>query len=230
MAVGFKIIDSTGAVIYEQTSVIDSVASGETVTVTFPAGSSLTIAGVYTIRSYSELSGDQIRGNDSLIGTFIVLPLEKDIQPYAFISPENGSSVAYDSVLTPQASFTNNGSALQNNVTVGFKIIDSTDAVIYEQTSVIDSVASGETVTVNFPASGYLAIAGVYTIRSYSELSGDQIRGNDSLSGTFIVLPLEKDIQPYAFISPENGSSVAYDSVLTPRQALQTTALLYRIM
>ena len=64
MTVGFKIIDSTGAVIYEQTSVIDSVASGETVTVNFPASSSLTIAGVYTIRSYSELSGDQIRGND----------------------------------------------------------------------------------------------------------------------------------------------------------------------
>ena len=112
---------------------------------------------------------------------------------------------------------TNNGSALQNNVTVGFKIIDSTDVVIYEQTSVIDSVASGETVTVTFPVSSYLTIAGVYTIRSYSELPGDQIRGNDSLSGTFIVLPLEKDIQPYAFISPENGSSIAYDSVLTPQ-------------
>ena len=92
-----------------------------------------------------------------------------------------------------------------------FKIIDSTGAVIYEQTSVIDSVASGETVTVTFPASGNLAIAGTYLVRIYSELPGDQIRGNDSLSGTFIVLPIEKDIQPYAFISPENGSSVAYD-------------------
>ncbi|MEZ4821128.1 MAG: hypothetical protein R2942_01485 [Ignavibacteria bacterium] len=44
-----------------------------------------------------------------------------------------------------------------------------------------------DTLTVTFPESNALTTAGNYTISSYCELSGDQITGNDSITGSITI-------------------------------------------
>ena len=107
-----------------------------------------------------------------------------DIQATAFISPTNGGSVIAGASFSPQASFTNNGTATQTSVTVRYRICtDGTCTTeLYNQTSIIGSIASGVTTTVTFPSTSLSA--GSYVIRAKAELAGDQVPGNDEISGT----------------------------------------------
>ncbi|MBK9984671.1 MAG: hypothetical protein IPP15_20290 [Saprospiraceae bacterium] len=121
-------------------------------------------------------------------GTFIA-PVANDIQATAFIDPTNGGSKITGVAFSPQASFTNNGTATQTSVPVRYKIIGPSPAVteVYNQTGTIASIATGITSTVTFP-SATIAAAGTYTIQAISELPGDGVPGNDQISGTLTVL------------------------------------------
>ncbi len=117
-------------------------------------------------------------------GTFIAPPAN-DIQATAFISPLSGSSVVTGASFSPQASFTNNGTATQTSVTVRYRILDATLTEVYNNTQVIASIATGVTTTVTF-ASTSLAVAGTYTIYARSELVGDAVPANDEINGTLL--------------------------------------------
>ncbi|HKP54355.1 MAG TPA: C25 family cysteine peptidase [Chloroflexia bacterium] len=116
--------------------------------------------------------------------------LANDMQAAAFIDPTNGGTKIANVAFSPQASFTNAGTATQTNVPVRYKIIDSGSNVVYNQTATIASIGSQGTTTVTFP-SVTLASAGTYTIQAIAELVGDQNTANDMISGTlFIKAPL----------------------------------------
>jgi len=107
-----------------------------------------------------------------------------DIAAVTFINPTNGSTIPTGANFTPQARFNNNGTATQTNVTVRFRIIDSSMTVIYNQTATIASIAPLQNVDVSFPSTS-IATPGAYTMTASAELAGDGNPGNDSINGAF---------------------------------------------
>ncbi len=116
-----------------------------------------------------------------------VTPVANDIAAVAIINPPPGSTRSTTTVITPQASFSNNGTAAQTNVPVRFKILDSSSAVVYNQTTTIPSLNPGQTVTASFP-NVTLTPAGTYTTQAFAELPGDQNTANDMVAGTVIII------------------------------------------
>jgi hypothetical protein len=142
------------------------------------AGITIDIDGDTRNATTPDIGADE--GNFTLVVT-------NDMQATAFIDPVNGGSKLAGTSFSPQASFTNNGSATQTNVTVRYRICtDGTCATtLYNQTNSIASIANGVTTTVTFPSTSLSA--GTYTIKAKAELAGDQVPGNDEITGTFTV-------------------------------------------
>ena len=130
-----------------------------------------------------------------------------DIGAVAFVEPANGSTVPTGS-LTPQARFTNNGTATQNNVTVRFRIFDSMMTEIYNQTATIATIAPLQNVVVTFPSTT-ISSPGAYTMQATAELAGDQNPANDTISGSFnTVVPISGTISV--------GTGQTYTSLTNP--------------
>jgi hypothetical protein len=107
-----------------------------------------------------------------------------DIAAVALLVPANGSTVLTGAAFTPQARFNNNGTATQTNVTVRFRIIDSSMVVIYNQTATIATIAPLQNVDVSFPSTSVVN-PGTYTMEASAELAGDANPGNNTISGSF---------------------------------------------
>jgi hypothetical protein len=116
-----------------------------------------------------------------------ITPPANDMQATAFISPTNGSNVSNAAAFSPSASFTNNGTAAQTNVTVRYKIINAGNVTVYNSTAIIPSIASGQTLVVTF-APVTLSTPGTYTIQADSELAGDAVPANDLITGSINVI------------------------------------------
>ena len=141
----------------------------------------IAIAGITT-----DLDGDIRQGSPGYTGSGtapdigadegeFTLVVVNDMQATAFIDPINGGSKLANTAFSPQASFTNNGSATQTNVPVRYRICtDGTCATtLYNHTNTIASIANGVTTTVTFPSTSLSA--GNYVIKAKSELVGDQV-------------------------------------------------------
>jgi hypothetical protein len=114
-----------------------------------------------------------------------VPPLPNDMQATAFVDPTNGGSKPEGVSFSPQASFTNNGTATQTSVTVRYRILDNLAVEVYNQTATIASSAPNVTTTVTFP--GTSLTAGSYAIKARAELVGDQVAANDEITGSLAV-------------------------------------------
>ena len=113
-----------------------------------------------------------------------VTPPMNDISATAIVNPANGSTVGTGMAFTPQASYTNIGTNAQTNVTVRFRILDSSTMEVYNQTAIITSINPGASTTVSFPSTS-VASVGTYTTIASVELAGDQNTANDSVNGSF---------------------------------------------
>ena len=114
-------------------------------------------------------------------------PVVNDMQATAFIDPTNGGAKLVGSTFSPQASFTNNGTANQTSVTVRYRIVDGAMVEIYNQTAAIASIASLATANVTFPSTS-IGTPGTYAIYARSELGSDTVPANDQIVGTLFVL------------------------------------------
>jgi hypothetical protein len=115
-------------------------------------------------------------------------PLAHDMQASTLITPANGALILIGQTFSPQATFTNNGTATETSVTVRYKIIDPSTATIYNQTAVIPTIAPLQNVLVTFPSTS-LSTAGVHTIQASSELAGDLDPSNDTKAGSVTAVP-----------------------------------------
>lgn len=111
-------------------------------------------------------------------------PTANDMAATGLLVPENGETIPTGVMFSPQARFTNNGTAAQTNVTVRYRILDASMTVVYNQTANISNINPLQNVIVTFPSTS-IAAAGVYTIEASSELAGDTVPGNDLITGTF---------------------------------------------
>ena len=102
------------------------------------------------------------------------------------MDPTNGGSKLAATSFSPQASFNNNGTSTQTNVTVRYRICtDGTCSTeLYNNTQTIASIAPLTPTTVTFASTS--VPAGTYTIKAKAELTGDQDPANDEITGTFI--------------------------------------------
>jgi hypothetical protein len=113
-----------------------------------------------------------------------------DVAAAAFIDPANGGSKQATVAFAPQASFSNVGTASQTNVPVRYRIFDSGNNEVYNQTATIASLPFGTTATVTFP-NATIASGGSYTIRATAELPGDGNAADDEIVGSLtVVIPI----------------------------------------
>lgn len=124
-------------------------------------------------------------GADEFAG---VPPAANDMAVVNFVTPANGALIPLGANFTPQATFTNNGTATQTNVTVRYRIISASTAVVYNQTATIASILPLQSLVVSFPATS-LGTAGAYTIEASTELAGDAVPANDLITGSITIVP-----------------------------------------
>ncbi len=142
-----------------------------------------------------------------------------DMAASGFVVPANGSTIPTGG-LTPQARFTNAGTATQTNVTVRFRIFDSSMMEIYNQIATIPTIAPLQSIVVSFPMTT-IANPGMYTMQASAELAGDQNTSNDTISGSFTAIePLGGTISV--------GTGETYTSLTNPGgvfEALNTAGI-----
>ncbi len=135
-------------------------------------------------------------------GTFTSFA-DNDIKPTSFASPADQDVIRNGSSFKPQGRFTNGGVLAQTNIPVRYRIIGPLPAssIVYDQTIVMASILSGATVLDSFPATT-LNTDGTYTIELISELVEDDVKTNDTLRASALVLsPLAGNI-PVGTASP----------------------------
>jgi hypothetical protein len=121
-------------------------------------------------------------GADEFSGT---APPANDIAASAFVVPTNGATFANGSSTTPQASFSNVGTATQTNIGVQFTI-SGPGGYAYTDNQVIASLAGGASTTVTFVAAPAFSTIGAYTM-SAAVTTADSNPANDVINGGFTV-------------------------------------------
>jgi hypothetical protein len=116
-----------------------------------------------------------------------ITPPANDISATAFVTPTNGSSVAQVVILSPQASFSNIGTATQTSVNVQFTITGP-GGYSYSNSQVIPSIIAGTSTTVTFASAPAFVSTGAYSM-SASVTTPDANPGNDTITGGFTVSP-----------------------------------------
>ncbi|MGI8820780.1 MAG: beta strand repeat-containing protein [Chthoniobacterales bacterium] len=116
-----------------------------------------------------------------------VIPPANDIAATAITNPPTGSSYGFGGVVTPQATFTNLGTAPQSGVMVQFTITGP-GGYSYSDTQTIATINPNQTITVNFAAAPAFTVAGTYTTAA-TVLTADQNLTNNQVTGSFTVVP-----------------------------------------
>ncbi|MEO8210439.1 MAG: choice-of-anchor J domain-containing protein [bacterium] len=88
------------------------------------------------------------------------------------------------STIAPKATFKNEGTSIQTNIPVTYKI---TGPVNYTSNKTITSLGAGASINVIFDST-FIPLQGTYNISAYSKLSNDQNRNNDTLKKTIRAL------------------------------------------
>jgi len=108
-----------------------------------------------------------------------------DIAATAIVTPVTGSAFVVGSTVTPQATFTNVGSATQTGVQVTFTI-SGPGGYTYSNTQTIATIAPNQTVTVTFAAAPAFTTAGSYATTA-TVTTPDANTANDTITGSFTV-------------------------------------------
>ncbi len=119
-------------------------------------------------------------GADEFAG---VPPPANDIAAASIVSPVNASTIPTGTTPTPQATFTNVGSATQTNVGVSFTI-SGPGGYTYTNPQIIATIAPFQSVTVTFAAAPTLTTPGAYTM-SASVTTPDSNGANNTVNGGF---------------------------------------------
>ncbi len=109
-------------------------------------------------------------------------PAANDIAAVGISAPATGSTIQTGTTITPQARFTNVGSATQTNVQVRFTITGP--SFNYTDTKTIASIEPNQTVTVTFAATPTLTGVGTYTTTA-AVITPDSNTVNDVVTGSF---------------------------------------------
>ena len=166
--VSFKI-----GTIYDQTITSITLSPGDTTTISFPVWSA--VIGTHSVLTYTYLSSDEWRGNDTAVSLIYVV-ITQDVGVDAVLSPDSIHLI--NTSLTPKTRIKNYGTLTQTNFSANCSIIGSDGAVRYTDTKTITSLASNDTVRINF-INWTPNISEVCTVKIRTNLIGDQNLAND---------------------------------------------------
>ncbi|MEP7218934.1 MAG: hypothetical protein ABI876_08445, partial [Bacteroidota bacterium] len=121
-------------------------------------------------------------------GTFLPL-LPNDFMAVQLVTPAPSTTTRANTLFSPIAVVANSGLNVQNNVNVRYRILNSVNAVVYNDIQTVTTLSSGFKQAVTFNQTGNqsgttLLAAGTYTIEITTQLAGDGDATNDVLTGT----------------------------------------------
>jgi hypothetical protein len=115
-----------------------------------------------------------------------ITPPANDIAATAILVPANGATFATGATVTPQASFTNAGSAAQTNVQVTFTITGP-GGYNYTNNQIIAAINPNQTVVVNFAVTPPFTTVGTYNMTA-AVTTPDANAANNSVAGSYNVI------------------------------------------
>jgi len=172
--VACSIVGSGGTLRYTNTQTITTLAAGDTFRVSFSSWTPV-IAELCTVKIRTSLSGDENPGNDRKTRTSEVLLLN-NVGVEAIIFPLATHNV--NSSMVPIAKVKNFGFTAQTSFPVVCSIVSSSGVLRYTNTQTITSLASLDTVRVNF-SSWTPVFAELCTVKMRTGLSGDEQLSDD---------------------------------------------------
>jgi hypothetical protein len=137
-----------------------------------------------------------------------VSPPANDIAATAVITPAPNSGFVSGTSVSPQASFTNVGTATQTSVMVQFTITGP-GGFSYSNTQTIATINPSQTLTVTFAATPTFTTAGTYTSTA-TVLTADANPANDTTNATFTVF------NSFSGGSVNVGTGQTYTSLTNP--------------
>jgi M6 family metalloprotease-like protein len=186
---------------YSNTQTVTALASGASQTVTFVNWTPSQRGGPFAVRCTTMLASDMVGSNDLATGTVSVSV--RDAQAVSIVAPTG--SVDSGTVITPQASVRNNGTAA---ATFDVRM---TIAGGYTNTQTVTALAAGATQTVSFSNWTASPPGGPYAVRCTTMLANDMVGSNNLATGQVSVSLI--DAQALAILAPtgtvDSGAAIA---------------------
>lgn len=117
------------------------------------------------------------------------LQMANDLGATEISSPCNSFPIGQGSII-PAATFYNYGSNSQFSTVVKARVFNNANAAVYSDSALISFILPGTEANVVFTNSFTPTLPGTYTVKIWSELSGDGDKNNDTASKTIIVQDL----------------------------------------
>jgi len=203
-AVSFPVFFRIGS-FYSNSQNVSNLAAGDSALVSFTSWTALE-RGTHVTRCSTALSGDQVRGNDTLSGTVTVRVT--NVGATAIVAPTG--TVDSGTVVTPKARVKNYGTGAAT-FPVTFRIGAS-----YSNTQTVSNLAAGDSVLVSF-TNWTARERGTSATRCSTALTGDQVRANDTLSGTVTVRVTNVGVT--AIVAPTGA--IDSGTVVTPKAGVK---------
>jgi len=164
---------------YDRTVDVTGHAPGTRRCVTFPPWTAGPRGG-YAVSCSTELTGDGASDNDRAAGSVTVQVT--DAAAAAILAPSG--VVPRDQLVLPRVRLRNPGSVAAG-LSVRFTITGASP--VYDTTETGITLAAGESLDYGFTRAWTATPAGSYTAQAYTILAGDQVPGNDTARGGFMV-------------------------------------------
>lgn len=149
--------------------------TGTSMQYTFNTTANLGLVGsTYTIKSFTNLAGDEFRSNDTTTKSVLHL-FPDDIGVTGIISPISGSGLTSEEDIT--VSLSNFGTADQSNFEVSYQL---NDVLVTEQ--VPGPLTPASPINFTFSQTGDMMALGAYQLAAYTSLPGDAFDGNDTIN------------------------------------------------
>lgn len=139
--------------------------------------------GVYHAMTYVVASSSASVSNDTLVTRLFVTP-ERDAMPVRLLAPgasDQNGNIAYAAgqPIPIEVLVRNNGVRREENVLVGYELVDVAGAVIARDLQSV-SLNAGELTLGSFPPA-VPTMPGTYNIRVFTTMAGDGLAGNDTI-------------------------------------------------
>ena len=190
---------------YLDTVQVDSLASGDSITLTFDNWTAHK-RGTTTAKCSTALAADESTANDRISRNFNVRV--RDVSVDSIMVPKGNVNLGV--ALVPQARVTNHGTGSAN-----FQAKIFIGPVVTESAFVF-GLASGASQTVSFPSWTPDSL-GTFAARCTAQLANDLVPGNNLAQDSFTVIILAKDAGTMRVVTPIPNSIVDSGAVIAPQ-------------
>jgi hypothetical protein len=202
---------------FDQAVDVTSHAPGTRRYVTFPSWTA-GLRGNHAVGCSTELAGDGSPDNDRAAGSVVVRVT--DAAAAAILAPSG--VVPRGQLVLPRVRLRNPGSVTAG-LSVRFTITGSSPA--YDTTETGITLAAGESLDYGFTRAWTATPAGSYATQAYTILAGDQVPGNDTARGGFMVpagiagwqerqpvpdAPSARQVKDGGWLAYDNGTGLVY--------------------